>query len=86
MPAARCTQTQRKSSTTTTARPATPRRILAEHGGHEPGDPARVAAAILRIADAEAPPLQLLLGADAMHYATRQLARFQTGDRPTGRR
>ena len=29
------------------------------------------------MADAESPPLQLLLGADAMLYATRQLARFQ---------
>jgi NAD(P)-dependent dehydrogenase (short-subunit alcohol dehydrogenase family) len=53
------------------------RRILAAHGGQEPGDPARVAAAILQVADAEAPPRQLLLGADAVHYATRQLARFQ---------
>jgi NAD(P)-dependent dehydrogenase (short-subunit alcohol dehydrogenase family) len=52
-------------------------RILAEHGGHESGDPERVAAAILKVVDAENPPLQLLLGADAMHYATSQLARFQ---------
>jgi len=53
------------------------RQILAEHAGHEPGDPAKVAAAILTIADAEAPPRQLLLGADAVLYATRQMARFQ---------
>jgi NAD(P)-dependent dehydrogenase (short-subunit alcohol dehydrogenase family) len=53
------------------------RRILADHAGHEPGDPAKVAAAILTVADAEAPPRQLLLGADAVLYATRQLARFQ---------
>jgi NAD(P)-dependent dehydrogenase (short-subunit alcohol dehydrogenase family) len=53
------------------------RHILAEHGGHESGDPAKVAAAILKVVDAESPPLQLLLGADAMHYATRDLARFQ---------
>jgi NAD(P)-dependent dehydrogenase (short-subunit alcohol dehydrogenase family) len=51
--------------------------ILAEHGGHESGDPAKVAAAILAVVDAETPPLQLLLGADAMHYANRDLARFQ---------
>jgi len=51
------------------------RQILA---GHEPGDPAKVAGAILRVADAESPPRQLLLGADAVLYATRQLARFQT--------
>jgi NAD(P)-dependent dehydrogenase (short-subunit alcohol dehydrogenase family) len=53
------------------------RRILAEHAGHEPGDPAKVAAAILKVADAENPPRQLLLGADAILYATRHLARFQ---------
>lgn len=53
-------------------------RILGDHAGHEPGDPAKVAAAILAIAGAPEPPLQLLLGADAMLYATRQLAAFQT--------
>jgi NAD(P)-dependent dehydrogenase (short-subunit alcohol dehydrogenase family) len=53
-------------------------RILGDHAGHEPGDPAKVAAAILAIAGADDPPLQLLLGADAMLYATRQLAAFQT--------
>jgi hypothetical protein len=52
-------------------------RILGEHAGHEPGDPARVAAAILSIAGADDPPLQLLLGADAVLYATRQIAAFQ---------
>jgi len=53
------------------------RRILADHAGHEPGDPARVAAAILKVVDAEDPPRQLLLGADAVLYATRHMARFQ---------
>ncbi|HEX3917528.1 MAG TPA: oxidoreductase [Caulobacteraceae bacterium] len=53
-------------------------RILGDHAGQEPGDPAKVAAAILAVAGAEDPPLQLLLGADAMLYATRQLAQFQT--------
>ena len=52
-------------------------RILTDHAGHEPGDPAKVAKAILAIAGADDPPLQLLLGADAMLYATRQLAAFQ---------
>jgi NAD(P)-dependent dehydrogenase (short-subunit alcohol dehydrogenase family) len=52
-------------------------RILGDHAGQEPGDPAKVAAAILAIAGADEPPLQLLLGADAMLYATRQLAAFQ---------
>jgi NAD(P)-dependent dehydrogenase (short-subunit alcohol dehydrogenase family) len=53
-------------------------RILGDHAGHEPGDPAKVAAAILAIAGAAEPPLQLLLGADAMLYATQHLAAFQT--------
>ena len=53
------------------------RRILADHAGHEPGDPAKVAAAILRVVDADNPPRQLLLGADAILYATRHMARFQ---------
>ena len=51
--------------------------ILAGHAGHEGGDPARCAQAILKIAGAEDPPLQLLLGADAMHYATQKIAQFQ---------
>ncbi len=44
-------------------------RIMAEHAGHEPGDPAKAAQAVLRIADADAPPLHLLLGEDALKYA-----------------
>jgi NAD(P)-dependent dehydrogenase (short-subunit alcohol dehydrogenase family) len=52
-------------------------RILGDHAGHEPGDPAKVAKAILAIAGTEDPPLQLLLGADAMLYATRAIADYQ---------
>jgi NAD(P)-dependent dehydrogenase (short-subunit alcohol dehydrogenase family) len=52
-------------------------RIMADHAGHEPGDPAKMAAAILAIAGADDPPLQLLLGADAVGYATQQLAQTQ---------
>jgi NAD(P)-dependent dehydrogenase (short-subunit alcohol dehydrogenase family) len=52
-------------------------RILGGHAGAEGGDPAKVAAAILKVVDAEAPPLQLLLGADAVHYATQSMAAFQ---------
>lgn len=51
--------------------------ILAEHAGREPSDPARVAAAILTVADAPAPPRQLLLGADAAGYVAERLARWQ---------
>jgi NAD(P)-dependent dehydrogenase (short-subunit alcohol dehydrogenase family) len=46
------------------------RRILADHAGHEPGDPAKAAAAILDVAESAAPPLRLLLGNDAYGYAT----------------
>ena len=53
-------------------------RIMAEHAGHEPGDPARMAEAILAIAGTADPPLQLLLGADAIGYVTQQLAQTQT--------
>ncbi len=52
-------------------------RIMADHAGQEPGDPAKAARAILEVAGLEEPPLQLLLGADAMLYATRQLAAYQ---------
>ena len=45
-------------------------RILADHAGHEPGDPAKAAAAILAVVDAEAPPNHLLLGEDALKYAS----------------
>jgi len=49
------------------------RRILVEHAGHEPGDPARAARVILDVATADAPPLRLLLGSDAIGYATVKL-------------
>jgi len=44
-------------------------RILADHAGHESGDPAKMAAAILKAVDADKPPLNLLLGEDALKYA-----------------
>jgi NAD(P)-dependent dehydrogenase (short-subunit alcohol dehydrogenase family) len=44
-------------------------RIMADHAGHEPGDPVKAAQAILTVADADAPPLHLLLGEDALKYA-----------------
>ncbi len=45
------------------------KRTLDEHAGHERGDPARAAAALCQALEAEAPPLRLLLGADALGYA-----------------
>jgi hypothetical protein len=50
------------------------RRLLAAHAGHEPGDPAKAAQAILTLADAANPPLRLLLGRDAVTYATQKSA------------
>ncbi|MDG3439690.1 oxidoreductase [Nitrospirillum amazonense] len=49
------------------------KRILASHAGQERGDPARAARAILKALDAETPPLRLLLGEDAVGYATMKL-------------
>jgi NAD(P)-dependent dehydrogenase (short-subunit alcohol dehydrogenase family) len=49
-------------------------RIMSGHMGHEPGDPAQVARVVLEMADIDAPPLQLLLGADALGYATQKQA------------
>ncbi len=44
------------------------RRITASHQGHEPGDPAKAAAAIIQVANTAEPPLRLLLGQDAFGY------------------
>jgi NAD(P)-dependent dehydrogenase (short-subunit alcohol dehydrogenase family) len=46
------------------------KRLSVDHAGHEPGDPAKAAAAILTVADLDKPPLRLLLGTDAFGYAT----------------
>ena len=48
------------------------RRILQQHAGHERGDPAKAAQAILAIADHASPPLRLMLGADALGYFERK--------------
>jgi NAD(P)-dependent dehydrogenase (short-subunit alcohol dehydrogenase family) len=52
-------------------------RVLTANSGKEGGDPGKMAAAILRIAGAPDAPVQLLLGADAVHYATQSMAAFQ---------
>jgi NAD(P)-dependent dehydrogenase (short-subunit alcohol dehydrogenase family) len=51
--------------------------MLTAHAGTESGDPEAVARAIIEATDAENPPLNLLLGADALHYATDEIARLQ---------
>lgn len=49
------------------------RRILAEHAGHEPGDPMKAAQIIFDVATRANPPLRLLLGSDALGYARTKL-------------
>lgn len=48
------------------------RRSLTEGRGKEKGDPARAAAAIIVALDQPEPPMHLLLGKDALHYAEGQ--------------
>lgn len=50
------------------------RRILIEHAGHEPGDPKMAADIILDVATKDDPPLRLLLGSDAVAYASGKLS------------
>ncbi|MGI5149914.1 oxidoreductase [Plantactinospora sp. CA-294935] len=42
------------------------RQMVAGFAGNEPGDPAKAAAAIIKVLDAENPPLRLVLGSDAV--------------------
>ena len=53
-------------------------RTLKAGAGRESGDPVKAAAAVLKIAEAEQPPMHLLLGQDAVHYATRSAGQLQT--------
>ena len=53
-------------------------RILSDHAGHESGDPMKMAGHILDAVRQKAPPRHLLLGADAVHYATRKMAALLT--------
>jgi NAD(P)-dependent dehydrogenase (short-subunit alcohol dehydrogenase family) len=52
-------------------------KIMADHAGQEPGDPAKAALAILQIADIDEPPMHLLLGEDALKYAGYAAASLQ---------
>ncbi len=53
-------------------------RVLTGNAGREGGDPAKAAVAILKIADEPSPPLNLLLGANALHYATHRQGQLLT--------
>jgi short-subunit dehydrogenase len=50
------------------------RGTFANYHGQEPGDPAKAAAAILRVVDAAHPPLRLVLGIDALTMLRRRAA------------
>lgn len=48
--------------------------VNGETHGNEPGDPKKAAAAIIDVAESQEPPLRLLLGADAYHFAVEKYA------------
>ena len=50
------------------------RAMLEQYHGHEPGDPAKAARAILQLVDAASPPLRLVLGPDALGWLRGRLA------------
>jgi NAD(P)-dependent dehydrogenase (short-subunit alcohol dehydrogenase family) len=54
---------------------------LREYVGHEAGDPARVAAVVVKLAHHDSPPVHLLLGADALHYAEQTESARTAADR-----
>ena len=55
-------------------------RFQRDFNGKQPGDPARAAAALLRIALAEEPPLRIVLGSDAYNSAEKNdLAKIELG-------
>lgn len=54
------------------------RHTLTNNVGRENGDPALAAAAILKAVESAEPPLHLLLGADALHYAEDHLVAIGT--------
>jgi NAD(P)-dependent dehydrogenase (short-subunit alcohol dehydrogenase family) len=57
-------------------------RFQRDYNGKQPGDPAKAAAAIIRIAGHEQPPLRLLLGSDAFTFATQNdIARRESDEK-----
>lgn len=50
------------------------RHHMAHYQGHEPGDPAKAAKAVIHIVDSQNPPMRLVLGADALGWARARLA------------
>jgi NAD(P)-dependent dehydrogenase (short-subunit alcohol dehydrogenase family) len=57
-------------------------RFQRDFNGKQPGDPARAAAALLRLASAEEPPLRIVLGSDAYNSAEKNdLAMIELGNK-----
>src|SRR6202051_710646 len=55
-------------------------RFQRDYGGKQPGDPARAAAALLKLASVEEPPLRVVLGIDAFNAAeANDLAKIELG-------
>ena len=55
---------------------AMPRGMREHYFGTEPGDPAKAAAAIVKVVESPKPPVHLLLGSDALQYVRHKLAAF----------
>ena len=60
----RCT---RPTASTTTPHVAERKELIKAFGEHLPGDPAKLAAAVLQVVGMDDPPLRLLLGQDVLH-------------------
>ena len=54
--------------------------------GNQPGDPDKAAQALLRLIEAETPPVRLFLGEDALGLVDRKLDPDEGGDHGLGRR
>jgi NAD(P)-dependent dehydrogenase (short-subunit alcohol dehydrogenase family) len=55
-------------------------RFQRDYDGKQPGDPARAAAALLKLASVEEPPLRIVLGIDAFNAAeANDLAKIELG-------
>jgi NAD(P)-dependent dehydrogenase (short-subunit alcohol dehydrogenase family) len=52
---------------------------ISGYSGRQPGDPARAAAAIIRIVESESPPQNLVLGKDGLKRVREKLDRFCAG-------
>jgi hypothetical protein len=55
-------------------------RFQRDYNGKQPGDPARAAAALLKLASVEEPPLHIVLGIDAFNAVeANDLAKIELG-------